>query len=87
MRAVDKIREKLTKEFSPVHLDVIDQSHLHEGHAGARPGGESHFHVEIKADAFNGCSRVNRQRMINKCLEEDLKNYIHALSMNVTGTD
>jgi BolA protein len=53
----DLITEKLTTAFAPTHLDVVDESHQHAGHAGHRPGGETHFRVTIVAEAFRGRSR------------------------------
>jgi len=83
MTAVTKIEEKLKAAFDIEKLVVIDESYLHEGHAGARPGGESHFKVEIISIDFEGASRVDRQRMIYKVLQGELSTFIHALSLNV----
>jgi BolA protein len=63
------ITNKLSEAFSPESLDVSDESHLHEGHAGHRPGGETHFRVYIVSAAFEGKSRIERHRMINATLE------------------
>ena len=82
MSVADTIREKLTREFSPVALKVIDESHLHAGHAGARPEGETHFRVQIIAEAFAGKSRVDRQRAINRVLAEELAGPVHALGID-----
>jgi len=71
----------LTKAIGPEKLDVIDESHLHAGHAGAREGGESHFRLVIVADAFEGLSRVARQRLVNSVLKEELAGPVHALAM------
>jgi len=83
MRVQNSIREKLTQAFNPEALDVIDESHKHAGHAGARPQGESHFKVVIVASAFEGLNRVDRQRKIYAVLDEDLKTDIHALALDV----
>jgi BolA protein len=72
---------KLAAAFSPADLDVIDESHLHEGHAGHQPGGQTHFRVRIIADAFSGKSRIDRHRMINAVLDADLKAGVHALAI------
>lgn len=80
----DTIVEKLTKAFSPESLDVVDESHLHAGHAGARPGGESHFRVYIVADAFRGKSRVDRHRLINAALSGELAGGVHALAIHAS---
>ncbi|RTL73942.1 MAG: BolA family transcriptional regulator, partial [Bradyrhizobiaceae bacterium] len=63
MTAKDTIAKKLTDAFHPESLSVVDESHLHEGHAGHRPGGETHFRVHIVSRAFEGKSRVERHRM------------------------
>jgi BolA family transcriptional regulator, general stress-responsive regulator len=81
MRTRDLITEKLTKAFAPTRLDVADESRLHEGHAGHRPGGESHFRVHIVANAFQGKSRIERHRMINEALTCELKGGLHALAI------
>lgn len=78
----DRIRHKLSGAFSPKSLEVIDESHLHEGHAGARPGGQSHFRVKIVADAFKGRSLVQRHRMVNQTLAEELAGPVHALAIS-----
>jgi BolA protein len=81
MRIRDAIAEKLTKAFSPERLTVIDESHRHEGHAGWRPGGETHFRVSIIAAAFSGKSRLERHRMINQTLSAELAGGVHALAI------
>jgi len=81
MSVSQTIRGKLDDAFDPQRLEIEDQSHLHAGHAGAREGGESHFHVEIVAAAFDGKSRVDRQRMIYQCLAVELAGPVHALSI------
>ncbi len=80
------MQEKLKNAFNPVLLEVIDRSHLHEGHAGWREEGESHFHLRIKAAYFTGKSRLERQRMVNEVLREELAEKVHALSMEIDGT-
>lgn len=75
------ITRKLTEAFSPQDLEVIDESHHHEGHAGHRPGGESHFRVKIVADAFIGKLPVARHRLINEVLKDELNGPIHALAI------
>ena len=81
MSMTDTIREKLTASFAPVTLDVLDESARHAGHAGARPGGETHFNVRIVSAAFEGVSRVERQRRVYAVLAEELKSRVHALSL------
>jgi BolA protein len=82
MSTQQTITEKLKKAFAPQSLDVIDESHKHEGHAGHRPGGETHFRVEIVADAFRGKSRIDRHRMINQTLSGELSGGVHALAIH-----
>jgi BolA protein len=81
MTMADTIREKLNAAFAPVELDVRDESTLHAGHAGARPGGETHFRVRIVSDGFEGQSRVERQRRIYAALDAELKAQVHALAL------
>ena len=75
------ITNKLREAFTPESLDVTDESHLHEGHAGHRPGGETHFRVYIVSAAFKGKSRVERHRMINAILAVELAGSVHALAI------
>ena len=82
MSTQDRIVEKLTKAFAPSGLDVIDESHLHEGHAAHRPGGETHFRVHIVSDAFVGKSRIARHRMVNETLAIELADRVHALAIH-----
>jgi BolA protein len=77
----DTITNKLREAFTPESLDVTDESHLHEGHAGHRPGGETHFRVYIVSPAFQGKSRVERHRMINATLAAELAGSVHALAI------
>ncbi len=77
----EKLERKLTDAFSPARLQVVDDSARHAGHAGARQGGESHFNVVIESAAFEGVSRVQRQRMVYAALAEELAGPVHALSI------
>ncbi len=81
MTMKDQITKKLTEAFAPQSLDVADESHLHEGHAGHRPGGETHFRVYIVSNAFAGKSRVERHRMVNALLASELAGGVHALAI------
>ena len=76
--------KKLEEKFNPYQLNVIDESHLHEGHVGAKPEGETHFKVEMKSNKFLGMSRVNMQKEVYKTLELEMKNKIHALSLKLS---
>ena len=81
MSTKDAIINKLREAFSPESLEVHDESHLHEGHAGHRPGGETHFRVYIVSPAFEGKSRIERHRMINSVLAAELAGSVHALAI------
>ncbi len=81
MRVAALIRTKLTAALSPSRLEIVDESHHHKGHAGARPNGESHFRVEIVSDAFRGKSRIERQRLVYAALADEMSHDIHALSL------
>jgi BolA protein len=82
MRTQDLIMEKLRKAFAPESLRVEDESHRHEGHAGHRPAGETHFRLYIVAEAFRGKSRIERHRMINSTLAAELADGVHALAIH-----
>lgn len=73
--------QKLAQALQPVHLDIVNQSHLHAGHAGDDGSGETHFHVLVVSDMFCGKSRIERQRMVFDALSEEVRLQIHALSM------
>lgn len=77
----ERITSILTKELTPIYLDVTDFSERHRGHAGYGEKGESHFDVVIVSDIFSGKSRVDRQRVIYDVLAEELKSQIHALTL------
>ena len=81
MSMADRIRSKLKEAFGPVSIEVQDESHLHAGHAGARPGGESHFRVTIVAAAFDGMSRVDRHRRVYSVLSDEMAGPVHALAL------
>ncbi len=81
MRVRTAIETKLREALAPEALEIVDESHKHVGHAGARPEGESHFHVHIVSPAFAGKKPVERQRMVYAALAEELRTDIHALSM------
>jgi len=84
MRTADLIERKLTEAFTPQSLKVEDESHRHEGHAGARPGGQTHYRVYIVSDTFKGKSRLERHRMINAALTAELAGGIHALAIHAS---
>ena len=87
MSVAETIRGKLEEAFRPTRLDIVDQSHLHLGHAGAPDGGESHFRVGISTSAFEGKNRVERQRLVYACLADELAGQVHALSVSAKTPD
>jgi BolA family transcriptional regulator, general stress-responsive regulator len=84
MRTADTIVEKLNQAFAPDDLRVLDESAQHQGHAGHRPGGESHFRIYIVAQAFKGKSRIERHRLINDALATELRGGVHALAIHAS---
>jgi BolA protein len=87
MSVTETIRTKLTERLAPTRLVVLDESHRHAGHAGARPGGETHFNVTVVSAAFAGLKRVARQRLVYQTLSEELAGGVHALSLTTTTPD
>jgi BolA protein len=87
MSVANTIREKLTARFAPSRLDLVDESHRHAGHAGARPEGETHFAVTIVSAVFAGQSRVVRQRLVYQTLAEELATRVHALALTTLTPD
>ena len=77
----DWIHSTLERDLSPTRLVVEDESHQHAGHAGARPGGETHFRVDVVSEAFRGKSRVERHRLVNAVLAEGFAKGVHALAI------
>jgi BolA protein len=81
MGVADRIKTRLTEALQPEHMELVDESALHAGHAGARPQGESHFRLLIAANSFNGRGRLERQRMVYHALGDLMATDIHALSI------
>jgi len=84
MRTADLITQKLTDALAPQSLKVDDESHLHAGHAGHREGGQTHYRVYIVSDAFKNKTRLERHRMINGILSDELAGGVHALAIHAT---
>ena len=78
----DAIVQKLLAKFAPTHLEVIDESSRHQGHAGSRPGGETHFRVRITSPQLSG-TRVAQHRAIMETLDAELTSGVHALAIEV----
>lgn len=85
MALSDEIRSRLEQAFQPTHLDVQDDSEMHRGHAGYREGGESHFTVTIRAEAFAGMSRLARHRAVHEALGPEIMGRLHALALKIEG--
>lgn len=82
MSVKERIEDKIARAFAPDSLRVVDESHLHVGHAGHRPGGETHFRVYVVAGGFVGKSRLERHRMVNEVLAAELADSVHALAIH-----
>ena len=77
----DHIRARLQFALDADHIEVVDESQLHAGHAGARPGGESHFRLLLVSERVAGKGQVERQRMVYSLLSDMMEGEIHALAM------
>ena len=75
------IRDKLTRALQPEALDIADESARHAGHSGARAEGETHFSIHIVSAAFQGLSRVERQRTVYDILKDEIAGGVHALAL------
>ena len=80
MDRLTRIEQKLREGLEAVHLEVVDESHLHAGHAGAASGG-GHFRATIVSARFAGLSKVQAQRLVYQTLADEMAGEIHALSM------
>ncbi len=87
MSVAETIERKLTEALAPARLRVIDDSHRHAGHVGARPEGETHFRVEIVSTAFAGKTRIERHRLVNAVLADELADRVHALQLSTRTPD
>lgn len=77
---LERIREKLLKEFAPLECELADESALHAGHAGAASGG-GHYRLRIVAERFDGHNRIARHRLVYDCLHDMMQRDIHALAI------
>ena len=80
MDRVETIRQRITESLSPTNLEIVDDSHLHKGHAGAASGA-GHFTVHIVSDAFKDKSLIERHRMVYQAVNDLMRTEIHALSI------
>ncbi len=86
-QVAESMRAKLERDFAPAQLEILDESNLHEGHAGHSRRGETHFAVTMVSAAFAGKSRLERQRMVYATLAEELRDRVHALRMVLIGPE
>ena len=82
MTMKERITDDLKRAFEPTSFEIIDESHLHAGHSGARAGGESHFRIHVVAPAFSGKGRLERHRMIYAALASEIADGVHALALH-----
>jgi len=78
-----RLEARLRQEFSPLELRVVDDSARHAGHAGALPGGETHYSVLVVAEAFRGMNRVARSRAVHTALTAEFADGMHALALTL----
>lgn len=83
----DEIEKRLVSALNPAEISIRNESHLHAGHAGATPEGNTHFRVRIVAAAFEGLSRIERHRLVNEALQDLMNNPIHALALKTLAPD
>ena len=83
----ERLIGQLRSSLAPTAIEVTDESHRHAGHAGARPGGETHYHVEIVSARFAGMSRMARHRLVNEIVHDEFENGLHALSLKLLTPD
>ncbi len=81
MGTVERIRNDLAAALQPSRLEVIDESGLHAGHAGAVPGKITHVRIVVEAEAFRGKSRVDSHRIVNELLKNEIAAGLHALAI------
>lgn len=86
MNIEEYIRKQITEHLNPSHLEVINESHLHVGHAGDDGSGQTHFKLVIEADAFNSMQVVERHRLVNDLLSDCFESGLHALSLKLNKT-
>lgn len=87
MRMADRIRTKIQAALAPERIEIEDDSSRHAGHAGSRPGGESHFNIRVVSESFRGLDRVARQRLVYGALASELADGVHALGIRAETPD
>ena len=78
-----RIHDVLSAALAPAHVEIVDDSARHAGHAGAEPGGETHYSVLAVSPRFEGLSRVARHRLVNEALGAEFGAGLHALSLTL----
>ena len=86
MDRVETIRRQLSDAFAPTQLDIIDESYMHKGHAGAASGA-GHFTVTIVSEQFTGQTTLARHRLVYQAVENLMSSEIHALSIRALTPD
>ena len=86
MDRIETIRQQLSDAFAPTHLDIIDESHKHKGHAGAASGA-GHFNVTIVSELFTGQATLARHRLVYQAVDNLMLSEIHALSIKALSPD
>lgn len=84
MTVEQEMKSRLEEAFNPISLDIRNDSHRHAGHAGDDGSGESHFHITIKAEAFDGMNRVARHRAVYGALGKELTTRVHAIGLDIS---
>jgi len=84
MTKSEQMRIILEAAFSPLQLNIIDESAKHANHAGAKPGGETHYRIEMLSEKFAGLPRISRHRLINETLKDFFRDGLHALEIHAT---
>ncbi len=83
MRVADEMEMRLRDAFSPREIEVVDDSESHRGHSGFQEGGQSHFNILLRSEAFAGQSRIARHRAVHSALGKELVGRIHALALDL----
>ena len=79
----ERMKQALEEQLAPVAMTLTDDSTRHAGHAGAAPGGETHYSLKVVSRAFEGLGRVARQRLVYQALGEEFETGLHALAMDL----
>jgi BolA protein len=87
MNLESQMRQKLMISLQPTRLDVVNESHLHAGHRSSPGTGESHFRLLIVSEAFSGKSRIERHRIVNHLLSDELRSGLYALTIKACAPD